>query len=109
MSVILLAILLPTIMCGCKVYKKDIIQGSHIEKETLTQLKPNMQRNQVEAILGTPALSPFLDANRLEYYQYIEPGNGGPVLEKQLSLFFENNQLRSYSGDWNIPQLPKRR
>lgn len=104
----LICILLTTLPGCLKVYKKDIRQGNHVTQEMLAQLRPNMTKLQVQNIMGTPALIPVFNLSRWDYYYFFKPGDNSEITEKKLSLYFRNDQLVNYSGDWQVANLPRR-
>ena len=82
-----------------RVHKITIQQGNVITQEMVDQLKPGMTRNQVRFVLGDPVMRNRFNANRWDYVYVINiPGQFEE--QKNLSLFFEQDQLKSFSGDF---------
>ena len=80
------------------VYRIDIQQGSIIEQEMLSKLKPGMDKNQVKFIMGTPALVDPFHTNRWEYiYTYSEGGRNRK--QRHITLHFEDDKLAYIDGD----------
>lgn len=95
-------------LTGCiQVYKKDIIQGNYLTQEMCTKLKKGMTKEQVQEIMGTPALVSVIDLTRWDYFYSFKPGKSPQTEKKLLSLHFSNNTLASYSGDLKL-NLPKK-
>lgn len=73
-----------------KVHKIDIQQGNVIEQDQINQLRPNMSKEQVRFIMGTPMLDDTFHANRWDYIFRFKPGYG-EVEAKQATLYFNNS------------------
>ena len=102
----MLAIL--TLLCSCSMYKMDIRQGNDVKQEQLNQLKAGQSKQRVKALLGTPALRPVFNLDRWDYYYSLNPGEKAKKFEeKHLTLYFKNDKLSHYKGDWHIPGLKK--
>ena len=62
---------------GCsafRVYKIDIPQGTPLTQAQITQVKVGMTMQQVRYLLGTPAVTDTLNANRWDYVYDYTPG-----------------------------------
>lgn len=58
-------------------YRIDIVQGNAVTKEQVALIKPGMNRDQVQAILGPPMLSDPFHAERWDYpFSLRRPGTG---------------------------------
>lgn len=107
------AVLSTTLLTGCAsstdsgsklisfpgAYKIDIQQGNVITREMVDQLRPGMTRTQVQYVMGTPLLEDTFNSNRWDYIYSQQPG-GKNREQKTVTLFFENDQLRSIQGDF---------
>lgn len=82
-----------------RVHKVTVQQGNVITQPMIDRLKPGMTRNQVLFVLGQPVMrNPFND-NRWDYVYTVEvPGQFQN--QTYLSLFFENDRLASFSGNY---------
>ena len=80
------------------VYRIDIQQGNIIEKEMLSRLKPGMDKNQVQFIMGTPPLVDPFHTNRWEYIYTFSKG-GRQRKQRHITLHFEDNKLAYIDGD----------
>lgn len=87
---VILAILTLT---ACTLYRMDVRQGNYIAAETSSKLKIGMTKENVQDLLGTPTLTHFFEQERWDYYYYLRPGNGDPIQEKRISIFFKNNKV----------------
>ena len=81
------------------VYKIPIEQGNIITQEMVDQLKPGMSQSQVEYILGSPVIKDSFNNSRWDYVYSIKPGKGERK-QHRLSVFFEDEVLSSFSGDF---------
>ncbi|MCA9749838.1 MAG: outer membrane protein assembly factor BamE [Romboutsia sp.] len=97
-------------LVGCvSVYKKDVQQGNYINQKMLDKLKIHQSKMEVQEILGSPALVPVFNLNRWDYHYYFVNNEEHTTTKKSLSLFFDQNGLSSYSGDWPIKNLTYRK
>ena len=95
--------LAPLTGCGL-IYKVDAQQGNLFDKSTVETLKPGMSKRQVLLVMGSPSvISPF-DQNRWDYVSTIRRGRH-KMASKDLTLYFENDQLAKIDGDY-FPEDP---
>ena len=80
------------------VYRIDIQQGSIIDNEMLSRLKPGMDKNQVQFIMGTPPLVDPFHTNRWEYVYTFSKG-GRQRKQRHITLYFEDDKLAYIDGD----------
>lgn len=81
------------------VYKITVEQGNVITQEMIDQLKPGMSTDQVEYIMGSPLIKDTLNPGRWDYLYSISRG-GEPRKQHRISIFFKNEQLQYFSGDF---------
>lgn len=99
MRIVLFA-LIAVALTGCGlIYRQDIQQGNVLEQEQVDQLSPGMTRRQVALILGTPAVTDPFHRDRWDYVSVFKPGGGKLEKRRQLTLFFEGNELMRIEGD----------
>lgn len=97
------------LISSCQMYKMDTQQGNFLETEKIAKLKTDLTKKQVQDLLGTPALVPMLNLDRWDYYYSYKPGDNSLKSEENLlSLFFKNNRLVSYSGEYTINTLTRK-
>lgn len=82
-----------------RVHKVTVQQGNVITQEMIDKLKPGMSRSQVAYIMGEPIFRNTFDDNRWDYIYTIEVP-GYYTDQKRVSLFFENDLLAYFSGDY---------
>ena len=87
------------------VYKLEIQQGNIIEQSMIDQLRPGMNKRQVVYIMGSPMLDDVFHKNRWDYFYYDKP-DGEDKVQKQLSLYFENDQIVGVQGDFRPSSVP---
>ena len=88
-----------------RVHKVTVQQGNVITQEMIDSLKPGMTRAQVAFIMGEPIVRNTFDEARWDYIYTIEvPGIYGD--EKRISLYFEEDKLAYFTGDY-IPSSEK--
>jgi len=87
------------------VYKVDVNQGNVIDQAMIDQLRPNMTKRQVLFIMGSPMLVDFFHQNRWDYIYSARKG-GGDIEQKAVSIFFENDQIKSIQGDLKPSATP---
>jgi len=87
------------------VYTIDIQQGNIIEQSMVDQLRPGMNKRQVLYVMGSPMLNNVFHKNRWDYVYSNQP-SGKDREQKQLSLFFENDQIAGIQGDFRPSAVP---
>ena len=88
-------------LSGC-VYRMDIPQGNRIEPELVDQLKVGMSKNQVEFLLGTPAVVDLWRPDIWHYIVFYKTGSDGSIFQRRLTLTFDNNLLTDIEGSLNL-------
>lgn len=86
------------------VYKVDVDQGNIISQEVIDQLRPNMTKQQVQFVLGTPLLVDVFHQNRWDYVYSQQPG-GDARTQSRISLFFRDDRLTGVQGDYRPSSL----
>ena len=81
------------------VYKIDIPQGNIITQKMIDQLLPGMTKRQVIFIMGTPLVRDPFHQDRWDYVYNFQPG-GGVRGQERLTVFFENDALIHFTGDF---------
>ena len=104
----ILAISLCSALLGCNnigsmdfpgVYKISIPQGNVITQEMVDQLRPGMSKRQVTFVMGTPLVRDPFHQDRWDYIYSFQPG-GGERGQERLSVFFIDDQLVGFEGDF---------
>ena len=80
------------------VHRIDIQQGNVVQQDMIDRLRPGMDKNQVQFIMGTPAI---IDPFHTEQWEYIftlsEEGN--TRTQRHLRIHFENDRLAYIDGN----------
>ncbi|GEM_PF-310342 len=84
-------------------HKVEIQQGNVITPEQVAQLKEGMTRDQVRFLLGTPLLSDIFHTNRWDYLFRLKKADQ-TTEEYKLTVFFDENRLRSYTTTLDVPK-----
>lgn len=82
-----------------RVHRIVVQQGNVVSQEMVDKLKPGMTRRQIAFVMGEPVMRDTFDPNRWDYVYSIDI----PNYAKQtvhISLFFENEQLSYFTGDF---------
>jgi len=102
-----------TLICAClvlsgcnltklrlpRVHKLTVQQGNVITQDMIDQLQPGMTRSQVSYIMGDPVFRNSFNSNRWDYIYTIElPGIFND--ERRVSLYFDNERLAYFTGDY---------
>ena len=87
------------------VYTLEIQQGNIIDQAMVDQLRPGMNKRQVLYIMGSPMLDDVFHKNRWDYL-YSDQSDGEDRVQKQISLFFENDQIVGIQGDFRPSAVP---
>jgi outer membrane protein assembly factor BamE len=102
-----LASLLAVTTAGCgMLYRQPIYQGNLLEKSNVEQLQEGMDKRQVEALLGSPSIADPFHHERWDYVASQRTGRVGATEVKTLTLFFENDQLARWEGEY-FPEQDK--
>ncbi len=80
-------------------YKIDIQQGNVINQEMVNKLRPGMNRNQVQFVMGTPLMEDALNQNRWDFVYSNQPG-GKKRTQQTLTILFKDDKLTSIEGDF---------
>ena len=81
------------------VYKIGIPQGNIITQIMVDQLRPGMTKRQVIFVMGTPLVRDPFHQDRWDYIYSYQPG-GGERGQERLSVFFANDELLRFTGDF---------
>lgn len=81
------------------VYKIGIPQGNIITQEMVDQLRPGMTKRQVIFVMGTPLVRDPFNQDRWDYIYSFQPG-GGERGQESVSVFFEDDALIRFAGDF---------
>lgn len=76
----------------------DIDQGNRIDDGLERQLVVGMTRDQVEFLLGSPAIVDLYRPDQWYYYYFIKTGDDGVIVKRNLTLTFTNNLLSKIDG-----------
>ncbi|MCP4469813.1 MAG: outer membrane protein assembly factor BamE [Gammaproteobacteria bacterium] len=85
---------------GC-VYRIDVPQGNRIDAELVDQLEIGMSRNQVQFLLGSPAVDDLYHPNRWYYIYYYKTGKDGNIEMRHMTLLFKDDLLSGIEGSLN--------
>ena len=87
-------------LSGC-VYRLDVPQGNRIDPAVLEQLEIGMSRNQVEFLLGSPAVIDLYHPDQWHYIFYIKFGEDGSIEQRRMTLTFTDDLLSEIDGSLN--------
>lgn len=91
---------------GCNlIYKQNVQQGNALEQEDLDELYLGMNRRQVLFVLGTPSVRDPFHQDRWDYVQTYSR-RGGPLVQRTVTLRFENDALSEIVGAENPFDTP---
>ncbi len=89
------------LLTGCGIiYKQPIYQGSLVQPTAVEQLQEGMSRQQVSALLGTPSIADPFHHDRWDYTASQRNNRLGRTEIKNLTVWFENNQLARWEGEY---------
>lgn len=101
MRTFLAPILLACVVSGCGIaYKQPIYQGSLVQENAVTQLQAGMHKQQVMGLLGSPSIADPFHHQRWDYTASLRSGRMGRTEVKNLTLWFENDRLTRWEGDY---------
>ena len=79
-------------------HRIDVQQGNALDQESVSKLKPGLNRSQVRFLLGTPLLVDPFRNNRWDYVYTFHKG-GKLAEQKRITLFFDDEILQRIEGD----------
>ena len=98
-------VLVPFVLTACSmprlpsVHRVVVQQGNVINQNMIDQLKPGMTRSQVAYIMGEPVIRNTFNEKRWDYvYTFELPGRINR--DMRMSLYFENDVLAYFTGDF---------
>lgn len=101
MRKLLIALALTALTSGCgMLYRTPIYQGNLLEKSNVEQLQQGMDKRQVMNLLGSPSVADPFHHDRWDYVATQRTGRTGPTEKKTLTLWFENDQLAKWDGEY---------
>lgn len=93
-------VLTAVLASGCTfIYKQPVFEGNLLDKENVEQLSAGMTREQVIALLGTPAMSDPFHQQRWDYVASARRRHHKTEV-KDLTLWFEGDKLTKWEGDY---------
>ena len=93
-------ICLPLMLTACAIHKIDIQQGNVLTADIVQQVKPGMTRQQVQYLLGNPAIQDPFDHDRWDYPFSFQSGKKGAPLEHyHVTVFFEADSVQRIDTD----------
>ena len=101
MRKLLVIVLVVLFASGCGVlYRQPIYQGNLLDKAAVDQLQEGMDKRQVMTLLGTPSIRDPFHQDRWDYTASRRTGRSGPTDVKNMTLFFENEALAKWEGEY---------
>ena len=91
--------------CGM-LYRQPIYQGNLLDKANVDQLQEGMDKRQVMTLLGSPSVADPFHHDRWDYVATQRTGRVGATEVKDLTLYFENEQLARWEGEY-FPEQDK--
>ena len=85
--------------CGM-LYRQPIYHGNLLEKTNVDQLQTGMDKRQVMTLLGSPSIADPFHHDRWDYVATQRTGRVGATEVKDLTLYFENEQLARWEGEY---------
>ena len=90
------------------VHHIEVQQGNVVTQEMVDTLTTGMTKRQVQLLLGTPMIVDIFQQDRWDY-PYLSKPSHGPAVQRNVSLYFENDQLTRMSGDLVPSKAPQAR
>ena len=105
MRKLLLPALIAFATAGCGLlYKQPIYQGNLIEQSAIEQLQVGMDKQQVLTLLGSPSIADPFHHQRWDYTATERTDRRGRTEVKNMTLWFENDQLARWEGEYFAEQ-----
>lgn len=74
-----------------KVYQPDIAQGNVLEPDRVAQVQVGMSKNQVNQILGTPALQDIFHRNQRETYVFYDKRGKNKAFQHTVVVLYDTD------------------
>ena len=88
-------------LAGCGViYRQPIYQGSLLEPTAVAQLQVGMNKQQVEALLGSPSIANPFHHDRWDYTATQRIDRVGRAEVRNFTVWFENEAVTRWEGDY---------
>jgi outer membrane protein assembly factor BamE len=88
------------LLSGCRfVYKQPIYQGNLLDKTDVEQLAAGMNKQQVNALLGTPSVEDPFHQNRWDYIATQRRGHGKTEV-KTFTVYFTGDAVARWEGTY---------
>lgn len=101
LALVLVPLLAGLFASGCGVlYRQPIYQGNLLDKAAVDQLQQGMDKRQVMTLLGTPSIRDPFHQHRWDYTASRRTGRSGPAEVKNMTLYFENEALSKWEGEY---------
>lgn len=98
---LLIAVSATVFIAGCGIiYRQPIYQGNLLEESAIEQLQEGMHKQQVLVLLGTPSIQDPFNQNRWDYTSTQRLDRLGHTEMRNLTLWFQDDQLLRWEGDW---------
>lgn len=81
-----------------RLYRMDVRQGNYITPEMVAKLRIGMTKDAVREVMGTPTLESFFKIDQWHYYHYFKPGNGDPIVEMHVTIYFKDGKVSRLEG-----------
>ena len=105
MSRFALVVLIALATAGCGLlYRQPIYQGNLIEQSAIEQLQVGMDKQQVLTLLGSPSIADPFHHQRWDYTATERTDRRGRTEVKNMTLWFENDQLARWEGEYFAEQ-----
>ena len=100
----LIAFLAVSLLSACSsfIYRIDIPQGNYLVDKDIEKLRIGMSKEQVLYVLGKPVLQDSFADNKWYYVYDMKSGKTGEIFKKRFTLEFEEQKLKSASGDFKL-------
>ena len=104
---VLLALITTATACGGQfIHRVNQQQGNVITDTMLEKLKPGMNREQVQFVLGLPVLKNTFNSSRWDYiYTYAERSQNPE--KRNLTLYFDEDKLVRVAGHFDLMSVGK--
>ncbi|MCL1077922.1 outer membrane protein assembly factor BamE [Parashewanella spongiae] len=104
---LLSAIALSVSLSACSVfdwliYKPDVPQGNYMDQQQVEKLRIDMNKEQVQYVLGHPVLKDSFADNTWYYVYHYKSGRDASIIHKELIVHFNGDVLAKVTGDYTL-------
>lgn len=102
--ILVLLLTMSVAACSNWVYKYDIAQGNYLNQDDVDKLRVDMNKEQVEYVLGSAVAQNPFNSNKWHYVYLLKSGKTDKTARRELIVEFIDGKLKDISGTYKKPE-----